>query len=232
ALVLAVALPARSRIAVIARCRTPAIRPLVARLHADFVVDVLDAAACVGDVLDAMLDAAPLDIAAQGDFAVLHFDRHVAGIHVVGIPQPFGDVFLDAFVAARVILRAAAAIAARQRLAAAFTVTPRLVALQAFIVAAVGAAHACVAAPAGAIAPGVAAAPAAAGETRPLFAVTFAVAAVLVAIAGAIEGFRRARGAVILRHVLRAPALAELVAIIGFGVAPRGISDAVVFVVG
>src|SRR5690348_14207637 len=157
--------------------------PFVAALHADFIVDVPDAAAAIGDVLDAVLDAALLDVAAQGDFAVLHFDRHVAGIDIVGVPQAFGDVFLDAFVAARIVLRAEAAIAAG-------------------------------------------------GEARPLFAVALAIESIFVAIAGAIERFGRARGAVILRHVLRAPALAELVAIVGLGIAARGVADAVVFVVG
>jgi hypothetical protein len=49
-------------------------RPFVARLHADFIVDIQDAPAIVGDVLDPVFGDALLDVAAQGDLAVLDFD--------------------------------------------------------------------------------------------------------------------------------------------------------------
>src|SRR5579875_1559331 len=119
------------------------VRPFVAGLNTNLVVDVLDASAGIGDVLDAVPDAAVLDVAAQRDLSILHLDRHVAGVDVVRVPQPLADVFQDAFVRTRVVLWATAVITAGASVAGARTVALHVAPILVTISAIVGFGIAC-----------------------------------------------------------------------------------------
>src|SRR5207342_956504 len=83
-----------------------------ARCDLDAVVDFLHASACVGNVFRAMLHPALVDMTLQRDLAVRHADHDLAGIEIVVVGEAFVDVFRQARVRARVVLRPDTAIAA------------------------------------------------------------------------------------------------------------------------
>src|SRR5690348_7345088 len=101
-----------------------------------------------------MLDPALLDVAAQRDHAVLHLDGNIAGVNIVGVHQLLVEILANAVIRAHVVLRPASAEALPPiaGIAVLTAVTIRLRPLHAFIIAAVPAAQASIAAPAAGLA--------------------------------------------------------------------------------